>query len=31
MAVAAFENHPHSNNTEQYIVSALRIAGASIK
>jgi putative acetyltransferase len=25
---AAFENHPHSNHTEQYIVNALRAANA---
>ena len=25
---AAFENHPHSNNTEQFIVNALRSANA---
>lgn len=25
---AAFENHPHSNHTEQFIVNALRAAGA---
>ena len=25
---AAFENHPYSNNTEQFIINALRAANA---
>lgn len=28
VTLAAFENHPHSNHTEQFIIEALRAAGA---
>lgn len=28
ITLAAFQNHPHSNHTEQFIVDALRIANA---
>jgi putative acetyltransferase len=28
ITMAAFQNHPHSNHTEQFIVDALRIANA---
>ena len=28
ITIAAFENHPHSNPTEQFIISALRTANA---
>ncbi len=28
ITIAAFENHPHSNNTEQFIIGALRAANA---
>lgn len=28
ITIAAFKNHPHSQNTEQFIIEALRAAGA---